>query len=307
MAARLWKEARSILVRHAAIDRLTMSAMPGLHLMRFGWASMPLVSTQFPCMALVLQGVKSIEFAGKQSEYRAGQFMLASMDMPVSSRIVNASRTQPLLALAVDLDFAEMKEAMNRCDHLPAPAGHSALTIFDVGDDAALLEPVVRLLRLLDTPAHQKALAPLIRQELYYRLLTGPSTGSRLLDICREGSPSNRIAEATNWIRRNFAEGFLIDNLARNVGMSPSSLHQHFKVVTGMTPIQYQKRIRLQEARRGMLLESLDIGEASFRVGYHSHSQFTKDYRRYFGRLPKDDLAAHARNGAASITAYTRE
>jgi AraC-like DNA-binding protein len=148
-------------------------------------------------------------------------------------------------------------------------------------------------------------LTPLIRQEILYRLLSGPS-GSRLLEISRRDSPSSRVARALDWLREHFAEGLMVGELAHQAGMSPSSFHQHFKAVTGMTPIQYQKRIRLHEARRILLLDSLDVGEASFRVGYQSHSQFSKDYRQYFGRLPKNDIAAHA-NGGIPFAAYVPE
>ena len=277
--------------------------MPGMHLMRFGWRSLPLVAMQSPCMAMVIQGTKSVEFGGQQLEYGAGQYLLASVDLPAVSRIVNASKTHPLLAVAVQIDFAELKRVMQHCDALPRASPQSGIIVFEA--DIELLDAVVRLLRLLDAPEHAGPLAPLVRQEILYRLLSGPS-GSRLLEICRNGSPSSRVAEATGWIQKHFAEGFLVGELARHVGMSPSSLHQHFKAATGMTPIQYQKRIRLQEARKGLLLDSLAIGEAGFRVGYQSHSQFTQDYRRYFGRLPKHDLAAYSQGGL-SVAAYTPE
>jgi AraC-like DNA-binding protein len=247
-------------------------------------------------MALVLQGAKSIEFGGTQLEYGTGQYLLASLDVPATSRIVNASKTSPLLSVGVQIDFAEMNEVIQRCERLPQVGEPSGITIFDA--DVDLLESTVRLLRLLDTPEHVKPLAPLVRQEILYRLLCGPS-GSRLLEICRNGSPANRIAEATDWILKHFAEGFMVEDLAHHVGMSPSSLHAHFKAVTGMTPIQYQRRVRLHEARRSLLVDSVDIGEASFRVGYQSHSQFSKDYRRYFGRLPKDDVAARGLGGVS--------
>jgi len=280
-----------------------MSAMHGVHLMRFGWRSLPLVSTQFPCMALVLQGIKSVEFAGRHLEYGPGQYLLASIDVPAASRIVNASKTHPLLSVAVQIDFAELKEVVQRCEVLPRLSPQSGITVFDA--EVNLLEAVVRLLRLLDTPQHIKPLAPLMRQEILYRLLSAPS-GSRLMEMCRNGSPSNRIAEATAWLRKHYAEGFMVSELAHHVGMSPSSFHQHFKAATGMTPIHYQRRIRLQEARRSLLLDSIDVGEASFRVGYQSHSQFSKDYRRYFGRLPKADALAHSAN-RISIEAYARD
>src|SRR5262245_24609727 len=127
--ASLSTEARSILLRHCGEDRLSMSVMPGMHLMRFGWRSLPLVSTQFPCMALVLQGTKSVEFGGMHLEYSAGQYLLASIDVPVVSRIVNASRTQPLLSVAIQIDFAELKEVIQRCEALPNVGSQSGLTV----------------------------------------------------------------------------------------------------------------------------------------------------------------------------------
>lgn len=280
-----------------------MSAMPGVHLMRFGWRSLPLVSTQFPCMALVLQGTKSVGFGGTHLEYGTGQYLLASIDVPAASRIVNASKTHPLLSVALQIDFAEVRDVIQRCDAIPSASPQSGLTVYQA--DFELLEPVVRLLRLLEAPEHVKPLAPLVRQEILYRLLSSPS-GSRLMEMCRNGSPSNRIAAATDWIQEHFAEGFMVDDLAHRVGMSPSSFHQHSKAATGMTPIQYQRRIRLQEARRCLLLDALDVGEASFSVGYQSSSQFSKDYRHYFGRLPKDDIVAHSHN-RVPIHAYLPE
>src|SRR5262249_17347427 len=148
------------------------------------------------------------------------------------------------------------REVVQRCDALPRLTPESGIQIFDA--DSELLDVVVRLLRLLDTPQHIRALAPLVRQEVFYRLLSGPS-GGRLLEICRNGSPGNRVAGAITWIQKHFAEGFLIEELAHQVGMSPSSFHQHFKAVTGMTPIQYQKRTRLLAAKRSLLLDSIDI------------------------------------------------
>src|SRR5712691_9542314 len=206
-ASSLQREAQLILIRHCEEDRLSMSVMPGVHLMRFGWRSLPLVSTQFPCMALVLQGTKSVEFGGQHLEYGAGQYLLASVDVPAASRIVNASKTHPLLAVAVQIDFAELKEVIQRCDVLPRLSPQSGIRVFDA--DIELLEAVVRLLRLLDTPEHARPLAPLVRQEILYRLLSAPS-GSRMLEICRNGSPSSRIADAIAWLHGHFAEGFMV-------------------------------------------------------------------------------------------------
>jgi AraC-like DNA-binding protein len=271
--------------------------------MRFGWRSLPLVAMQSPCMAMVIQGTKSLGYGSAHLKYGAGQYMLASVDMPVTSRIVSASNSCPLLALAVQIDFEELRQVVRSCDTLPPSSPQSGINVFEA--DAVLLEAIVRLLRLLDTPEHAKPLTPLIRQEILYRLLSGPS-GSRLIEVSRHDSPSNRVAKALTWLQKHFAKSVMVGELAHHVGMSPSSFHQHFKAVTGMTPVQYQKRLRLHEARRILFVDSLDIGEASFRVGYQSHSQFSKDYRQYFGRLPKDDVIAHANNDI-SLTSYLPE
>ena len=269
--------------------------------MRFGWASRPLVSMYSPCMALVIQGAKSLDFGATHLEYGAGQYLLTSIDMPVTSRIVSATGRCPLLAMGIEIDFAELEQVIRRCDTLPPSQSQPGISVFEADTD--LLEAIVRLLRLLDTPEHARALTPLIQQEILYRLISGPA-GSRLLEISRHDSPSNRVAKALGWIQKHFAQAFMVGELARHAGMSASSFHQHFRAVTGMTPIQYQRRLRLHEARRILFVDSLDIGEASLRVGYQSHSQFSKDYRQYFGRLPKDDVAAYA-DGTVSIAAYS--
>lgn len=295
-------ECRSLLLRHRRTDGLSMSVLPGMHLMRFGWPSLPLVHIQTPCMAMVLQGSKGISFAGGELTYRAGQYALAAIDLPATSCIAEGTMEEPLLAVGIDLSVAELREVASRCDHLPAVGTTRGLEVFDA--DAGLLESVVRLLRLLDTPQHVKPLGPLLRQEVLYRLLAGPG-GPRLLEICRHGSPASRVSEVTSWIRRNYAEGLRIAELARIAGMSPSSFHQHFKSITGMTPVQYQRRVRLQEGRRSLFLDHLDVGEASLRAGYQSASQFSKDYRGYFGRLPKADVMAYHRGESAAIHAYS--
>jgi len=259
------------------------------------------VSMYSPCMALVMQGSKSLEFGHTRLDYGAGRYLLTSIDMPATSRIVSASGKCPLLAVGIDIDFAELRELIRRCDRLPPAGSQPGISVFEA--DSSLLDAVVRLLRLLDTPEHARALRPLVQQEILYRLLSGPA-GARLLEISRHDSPSNRVSRALGWLQKHFAEGFMVAELARHAGMSPSSLHQHFKTVTGMTPIQYQRRIRMHEARRMLLVDSIDIGEASFRVGYQSHSQFTKDYRQYFGRLPKDDVVVYA-EGRIPFAAYS--
>ena len=154
-----------------------------------------------------------------------------------------------------------------------------------------LLGAVTRLTALLDSPQDVAPLAPLVLREITYRVLTGPQ-GSRLRQIASAGAPAHRIALAIRWLKEHFAEPLRVESLARHVRMSPSALHLHFKGVTAMSPLQYQKRLRLQEARRLMLGEGLDAAEAAFRVGYESPSQFSREYRRLFGAPPRRDVAA---------------
>lgn len=152
-----------------------------------------------------------------------------------------------------------------------------------------LVDAVIRLIRLLDQPQDIAALAPLIEQEIFYRLLTGPE-GGRILNMALAERPGNKVARAARWLRENFHQPLKIGRLASSVGMSASSLHHHFKAVTAMTPMQYQKQLRLNEARRLMMVEKLDAGTAGYRVGYQSASQFSREYSRFYGRSPARDV-----------------
>jgi AraC-like DNA-binding protein len=156
--------------------------------------------------------------------------------------------------------------------------------------DRRLLDAIERLVALLESPQDVRPLAPLILPEIAYRLLTGPQ-GSRLRQIASSGAPAHRISKAILWLKDHFTEPLSIERLARQVGLSSSSFHQHFKGITAMSPLQYQKRLRLQEARRLLLGESIDAAEAAFRVGYESPSQFSREYRRMFGAPPRKDIA----------------
>jgi AraC-like DNA-binding protein len=157
--------------------------------------------------------------------------------------------------------------------------------------DAQLLDAVERLVALLDSPQDIRPLAPLILREITYRLLAGPQ-GARLRQIASAGAPAYRISQAILWLKSHFAESFSVETLAKRIGLSPSSLHQHFKSITAMSPLQYQKQLRLQEARRLLLGESIDAADAAYRVGYESPSQFSREYRRMFGAPPRKDVAA---------------
>lgn len=279
----------SILARHTGEDRLHETIVPGLRLMRWSAPSLPIYASRYSCLALLVQGAKSLRFGDEELCYGAGQYLLAPVDLPVTSRITQASPARPLLGLAVSIDAEALRQVTRRVAELPLGEVGSAIAVHPT--DASLLDAVVRLARLLDQPEHAAGLAPAITQEILYWLLVGPS-GGRLLQLARHDSPSQRITRAMLLLREQFASPLRVEDLAKHAGMSASSFHDHFKAICSLTPLQYQKHLRLQEGRRLLLAEALDVGSAAFQVGYESPSHFGKDYRRYFGRSPREDITA---------------
>jgi AraC-like DNA-binding protein len=192
--------------------------------------------------------------------------------------------------MRISLDLAVVGELL--ADHMNGPPlGSPARGLAVTPVDPALLDAITRLVTVLDSPQDVVSLAPLVLREITYRLLSGPQ-GLRLRQIASAGAPAHRIARAIGWLKDHFTDTLRIESLAKRVGMSPSALHLHFKHVTAMSPLQYQKRLRLHEARRLMLGDGLDAAEASFRVGYESPSQFSREYRRMFGAPPRQDVAS---------------
>jgi AraC-like DNA-binding protein len=193
------------------------------------------------------------------------------------------------LAVRVALDLAVVGELLaDTTITSSSPESKRGLALAPI--DAHLLDAVERLVALLDSPRDIPPLAPLILREITYRLLVGPQ-GARLRQIASAGAPAYRISQAILWLKSHFTESFSVEALAKRVGLSPSSLHQHFKSITAMSPLQYQKQLRLQEARRLLFGESIDAAEAAYRVGYESPSQFSREYRRMFGAPPRKDVA----------------
>jgi AraC-like DNA-binding protein len=243
-----------------------------------------------PSLCLVAQGAKEVLLADETYRLDPAQSLLVSVDLPVAARVVEASPGCPYLGVRLVLDPAVVGEFLADGMTCP-PLGPSARGLAVTQVEPALLDAVSRLVALLDSPQDIVPLAPLVLREITYRLLAGPQ-GSRLRQIVSAGAPAQRIALAIRWLRDHFAEQLRIEALAKYVRMSPSAFHLHFKSVTALSPLQYQKRLRLQEARRLMLGEGLDAAEAAFRVGYESPSQFSREYRRMFGAPPRQDVAA---------------
>jgi AraC-like DNA-binding protein len=222
--------------------------------------------------------------------FDAHHFLLTSVDLPTVVQILHASREQPYLSLLVQLDPREMAQLMAD-SHLPPPAQPASRGMAIGAVTVPLLSACHRLLDLLAAPQDIPILAPLIQREILYRLLVGEQ-GARLRQIAAAGSPSQQIAQAIEWLKRHYTRPLRIEDLAAHTHMSPSTFHQHFRALTAMSPLQYQKWLRLHEARRLMLMERLDATTAALQVGYASPSQFSREYRRVFGAPPLRDITS---------------
>jgi AraC-like DNA-binding protein len=238
---------------------------------------------------VVAQGDKQVLLGDESIDYGPGQSMLTTIDLPVVSHVTRASRPEPFLGMMLTLDVRSIVQIASEIDE-PRPRREDASRSisFEVLD-ADLLDALIRLVKLLGQPALVPGLAPLIQQEVILRLLTGPH-GPQLRRLVTAGSPSQQIAKAVAWLKQNFVQALHGDELADRAHMSPSTFRQHFRGLTGVSPLQYQKQLRLQEARQLMLNENLDAGTAGGRVGYESPSQFSREYSRLFGAPPQRDV-----------------
>lgn len=287
-----YAELAALAARFIPEDGEHKTAIDGLTISRRTTPSVPCHGSYRPCLAMVLQGAKSLRLGSETINYATGEYLVTSLDLPVMWRVVEASPEIPHFCLALAIDNEKLKDLIGRVDiGRQAEKAGDQWGITVNAAPAGLLDAAVRLLRLLDSPDDIPVMAPLIEQEILYRLLTGPG-GERLVNIATADSQANRIARAIVWLRQNFAAPLRIEQLAEHVNMSPSSFHHHFKAITAMTPVQYQKQLRLYEARRLMLVERLDAGTAGHRVGYQSPSQFSREYSRLYGRPPMRDIEA---------------
>jgi AraC-like DNA-binding protein len=275
--------------RIAQTDGDHNTAIPALTLHRRSAPSEPLHCIYNLGLGIVAQGDKQVLLGGETIDYGPGQSMLTTIDLPVVSHVRRASVREPFLGMMLTLDVrsivqiaSEMDVPCSRRDDVSGSISFKTL-------DAALLDALIRLVTLLDEPVLVPGLAPLIQQEITIRLLTGPH-GSQLRRLVTAGSPSQQIAKAVAWLKQHFVEALHGDDLADRAHMSPSTFRQHFRAITGLSPLQYQKQLRLQEARQLMLNQNLDAGSAASRVGYESASQFSREYNRLFGAPPQRDI-----------------
>jgi AraC-like DNA-binding protein len=280
----------SAIANFAQTDGDHFTAIPALTLHRRSSPTEPLHCIYNIGFGVVAQGGKQVLVGSETMSYGPGQSMLTTIDVPVISHVTAASSREPFLGMMLTLD---MRAVSHLASELEAPrarrdAAHRSLTFEPM--DLAMLDAATRLVRLLGEPALVAGLAPLIQQEIVIRLLAGPHA-SQLRHLATAGSPGQQVAKAVAWLKKNFADPVSGDELAARAHMSPTTFRQHFRALTGVSPLQYQKQLRLQEARQLMLTENLDAGNASVRVGYESASQFSREYSRLFGAPPQRDVS----------------
>lgn len=279
------------IARWTGEENRVATAIPALRFSRSEEPTEPTSYTLEPSICLIAQGRKRVLLGEEHYVYDAQHFLITSVDLPVVAQIIEASKERPYLGLVLQLNPREIAQLMVD-SNIPSPPTKQASRGMAVGEvSTPLLSAFLRLIDLLDEPADIPILAPLVQREILYRLLAGEQS-MRLQQIAAAGSHSHQIARAIDWLKNNFTQPFRVDDLAKYTGMSTSSLHQHFRALTAMSPLQFQKRLRLNEARRLMLTEHLDAGTAAFRVGYESPSQFSREYSRLFGAPPLRDIKA---------------
>lgn len=280
-------ELAQIIGRHARQPGISGTSMPRLSLIRADQPSVPTPAVYEASLCLIAQGSKRVSIGDDSVVYDASRYLLISVDLPLVGHVLEASEAAPYLCCKIDLDPTALAELMVAEG---VPASRTDLPILAVyPSDPDLIDAACRLVRLLDRPETIPALAPLFEREILYRLLNGPH-GAMLRHVATAGSHLNQVSRAISTIRERFDAQLRIEDVAAAAGMSTSSLHAHFKAITRMTPLEYQKQLRLQEARRLMLMGGATAGAAAFAVGYESPSQFSREYRRLFGVPPRQDI-----------------
>jgi AraC-like DNA-binding protein len=282
-------ELRTLLARHARPDGTT--AIEDVLVSKVEQPGQPSASMSGTVLALIAQGAKRLALGDRVYEYRAGQYLIASVDLPVTGHFTEASPEAPALGFGLVLRPAAVAELLLQAAtaHAPRPSGPlPGIAVSDASDE--LLDAVVRLLRLFDQPRDIAVLAPLVKREILWRLITGEQ-GAIVRQLGLADSSLAHIARAVGWIRDHYAQSFRVEEVAQLSGMSVSAFYRNFQAVTAMSPIQFQKQIRLQQARLLLTAHPNDVTAIGHRIGYDSPSQFSREYRRQFGTPPSQDAA----------------
>ena len=265
--------------------------IPGVHASRFSRVNKECVhALSLPSLCIAAQGAKTVIVGHEVYEYDASRMIVFSVALPVAAQVTQASHSAPYLSLKLDLDPHKIAELVLKAYPHGLPPAHERSAVYVAPVDESIINAATRLMECLAQPGDAELLAPLIIDEILIRLLRSP-IGIRVAQMGFAESSVHRVAKAISWLRANFSQPMKVEDLAELVHMSVSSFHEHFKSVTSMSPLHYQKVLRLQEARRLMLSTIMDAGTASQRVGYLSPSQFSREYSRFFGSAPTKDIA----------------
>jgi AraC-like DNA-binding protein len=285
---------------HANGDGLAMPPVPGLRMMCRYQPSGPMRSMYRPLVCLILQGAKQLTVARTEQVFAAGQAVIVGVDLPVVGTVVEASRAEPYLAIAIELDMSIMHALTSQVPEVTTAARATAALSAEKMDEDVLM-CASRLMRLIDHPDAIPVVRPAVLQELHYWLFLS-SYGPSLRSLCAPQGNAQRIGRAIDILRKNFHQPLTVDALACAASMSASAFHRHFRAVTSISPLQFQKQLRLIEARRLMLSDGLTARRAAFQVGYESTSQFTREYVRMFGAPPRRDTAKSSSTSQNSKT-----
>jgi AraC-like DNA-binding protein len=267
------------------------TVVPGLTLYRNTVPTAPNPCTYVPSLLVVPQGKKRVDLGKQSYVFGESTFLLTSIDLPIISRVCAASAEKPYLAFFLKLDMGTVRDVLHSEEvRVPAPAVGTRGMVLG-GATVELLAPCLRMVQLLHSPQDVPFFGKLLQREIIYRLLQGPQ-GDRLRSVATLADQSYRTAKAVTWLRDNFKKALNVDELALMTGMSRSTLNHHFRGLTAMSPLQFQKQLRLHAARQKMLTEELDAASAAFEVGYESPSQFNREYKRFFGQPPMRDIEA---------------
>jgi AraC-like DNA-binding protein len=276
--------------RLAPVDGVHQTAFPSLALSRGSVPTVCMPTVCQPCLGFVVQGRKRALLNDEVFHYDALNYLVVSVTLPMMGQVVEATTDRPFLSLRLDLDLEEIARLLLELGDRGAAPLAADRGLFVARMDEPLLDAVLRMVKLLDTPEDIAMLAPAVQREIYYRVLRG-ELGQRLVDLAECDGGNHRIVRAIEWLKQRFAAPLRIEELAEAVHMSSSALHHRFKAVTAMSPLQYQKHLRLHEARRLMFAGGMECAAAGYRVGYESPSQFSREYRRLFGAPPRVEIA----------------
>ena len=291
---------KKLIARWTEGQSLLRTQIPGVYLFRREQPSATETVMYEPCICFLIQGAKRVYHGSGSFVYDARRFLVASVDIPTVVDVISASPEEPCFGVVIDIDRNEVSRLMLE-NEIPAPKEQRPGPGIATGEvTLPLLDAVRRLVTLLDDSRDIPVLAPILKREILYRLLISDQ-GMRLRQIEKAGSRSRQISEAIDWLKENFTRPLRVDDLAARVHMGTSTFHHHFRSLTARSPLQYQKWLRLNEARRLMLVNRLDASTASFRVGYESPSQFSREYSRLFGTSPARDVASMRKGNSEAV------